>query len=392
LRIHDVIAHARWLRPYLGRALTALTPVERVGIGGMTVDKYWRLYYDPALLEEWEWGMERSSGAVIRCAMHLLRRHSKRCEKALANPDLYAIAATMEVTDDLISEKLCVPEENPLMGSSLGFPNDETAEDYYLKLLDDVDAENVFYGSGVAGEKKPFEEGKDSAPGVSEETAYAMASMTAQSIRDHESKHPGRVPAHWREWADKQLAPPVVPWQTVLGMTIRRAIAYARGRQDFSYAMTNRRQANRVDVKLPACVKPIIEVGVVLDTSGSMGEELLRDALKEVVGISKAVGASVVVAACDADVHSIVKMRHKGDATKFTGGGGGTDLRVGMALMEKHGPPIVVVLTDGETPWPSEEPPYKTIIGLVGGNTGKECPSWAKIVVVDKGGVHGQEA
>lgn len=47
-------------------------------------------------------------------------------------------------------------------------------------------------------------------------------------------------------------------------------------------------------------------------------------------------------------------------------GGGGTDLRTGFAraLRTTPRPDVVVVLTDGQTPWPDTRPPCRTVVGL----------------------------
>ncbi len=43
-------------------------------------------------------------------------------------------------------------------------------------------------------------------------------------------------------------------------------------------------------------------------------------------------------------------------------GGGGTDMRVGLQEAEKYDPQVVVLLTDGHTPWPDADPPYPLIV------------------------------
>lgn len=43
-------------------------------------------------------------------------------------------------------------------------------------------------------------------------------------------------------------------------------------------------------------------------------------------------------------------------------GGGGTDMRVGLEYAEQYDPQVVVLLTDGHTPWPDAEPPYPLIV------------------------------
>ena len=43
-------------------------------------------------------------------------------------------------------------------------------------------------------------------------------------------------------------------------------------------------------------------------------------------------------------------------------GGGGTDMRVPLKYAEQFDPKVVVLFTDGYTPWPKEEPPYPLIV------------------------------
>jgi len=107
----------------------------------------------------------------------------------------------------------------------------------------------------------------------------------------------------------------------------------------------------------------------------------------ELKGILRAVGIStgVPVIACDAAVHA--------DKSVFSvsqvqlGGGGGTDMGVGLdhAARLKPKPEIVIVMTDMYTPWPQESPPYRTIVLNVGG--GREdwaVPGWVtKVITVD---------
>ena len=47
-------------------------------------------------------------------------------------------------------------------------------------------------------------------------------------------------------------------------------------------------------------------------------------------------------------------------------GGGGTDLRTGFAkaLRATPRPDVVVVLTDGQAPWPDTRPLCRTLVGL----------------------------
>lgn len=52
-------------------------------------------------------------------------------------------------------------------------------------------------------------------------------------------------------------------------------------------------------------------------------------------------------------------------------GGGGTDMRVPLKYVERYNPQVVVLMTDGHTPWPDREPPFPLIVICT---TGQKCP------------------
>jgi predicted metal-dependent peptidase len=64
-------------------------------------------------------------------------------------------------------------------------------------------------------------------------------------------------------------------------------------------------------------------------------------------------------------------------------GGGGTDMGVGLAATERMTPcpEIVIVITDGYTPWP-ERPPRGMRTIVVKTDARGTSPSWARTVTV----------
>jgi predicted metal-dependent peptidase len=123
------------------------------------------------------------------------------------------------------------------------------------------------------------------------------------------------------------------------------------------------------DVVLPALRRPVPRVAVVVDTSGSVDDGLLAQALGEVDGVlaSLAVGAGqVTVLAVDAAVQAVSIVRRAADVR--LGGGGGTDMALGIraALATKPRPDTVVLLTDGETGWPQQPTPVPLIAVVLG--------------------------
>jgi predicted metal-dependent peptidase len=76
-----------------------------------------------------------------------------------------------------------------------------------------------------------------------------------------------------------------------------------------------------------------------------------------------------------------------GDKVELVGGGG-TDMGKGIlaALSDRAVPDVVVVLTDGETPWPQARPSRPVIVGMftIDGDRRSfaNTPSWATVVEV----------
>jgi predicted metal-dependent peptidase len=95
------------------------------------------------------------------------------------------------------------------------------------------------------------------------------------------------------------------------------------------------------------------------------------------------VGA-VELLACEVTVMS--RQRVASAAAARLVGGGGTDMGAGIAdaLRGRPRPDIVVVLTDGYTPWPEAAPPARVVVCLVGTRPAERSsvPSWAHVVEV----------
>ena len=141
---------------------------------------------------------------------------------------------------------------------------------------------------------------------------------------------------------------------------------------------------------MPTLDRPVPDVAIVCDTSGSMTGDLLARVLAEVEALLQRVGlrgTNVRVLSCDAQVHTVKRVSRASQVELL--GGGGTDMGEGItqALALRPRPSIVVVLTDGFTPWPIDAPRgAKVIVGLIQAAGGgffphqPVPPPWAKVV------------
>ncbi|MGW0966435.1 vWA domain-containing protein [Streptomyces sp. NPDC002516] len=367
-------------RPYLAAALYSLTVVPSAEVPTMGVDRHWRCYVSPSFVEATP--VPELAGVWVHEVAHLLRDHHGRADRlpAEAQRDWHRVnvAQDCEINDDLLTDGLRLPEGR-MEPRRFGLPEGQIFEVYLDRLPPQVRTPNC--GSGAHGRPEAWELPGTAGPArVGEVEAQALRRQTAEAMRAHQRSR-GSLPAGWQRWAEETLEP-TVDWRQALSGAVREAAAWAGGAVDYTYRRPSRRTPALRGVVLPSLRRPLPRVAVVIDTSGSMGDDELAAALGEVTGVLREVGIRgnrVTVLACDADVHAVSRVTATEEIT--LGGGGGTDMRVGIeaALATAERPNIVVVLTDGLTPWPDESPPCRVIAALIG-STAPQPPSWVETV------------
>lgn len=380
--------------PYLAHALFTMRAVAAEGLGTLAVDRAWRLYADPAVLAEW--GPQVTGGGLVHEVGHLVRDHAGRADGLGAGRDhaLWNFATDAAINDDLLAAGVPLPD-GVVTPDALGLPANGIEESYYAALAANPPSgtsagsgqtapdDDQGCGSGAGDPAAPWELPADdaTAPGVSAGEADLTRRMVADAIAARADGR-GTVPGGWQRWADDTLAAPVVPWRQVLASSVRRAVAWARGCADYTYTRPGRRRI--AGVVTPSLRRPEPTVAVVVDTSASMSPRQLSAALSEVSGVIRAAGLGprgLTVLTCDADVASAVRVRRAEDVTLH--GGGGTDMRVGIAAAQDRRPPpdVVVVLSDGHTPWPDRPTRARMIVGLTGSSRAR-VPGWATTVTI----------
>lgn len=372
--------------PYLASALfaTRMLPVAAPGV--IAVDDAWRIYVDPELVAAWR--AEQLGTVLVHHVGHLLRDHAGRARSlglGRQDGDRWTMAADAEINDDLDGADLAFPAP-PVTPEALGLQPGRFAEEYFRHLESRAtQAREGECGSGCDGGPRPW----DLAPepgGIRADTATLLRCQVASEVlKCCRGLSPGTVPMGLLRWAEEVLGSRV-DWRRVLAAEIRRSIAAVAGAVDYSYRRPSRRAAAVPDVVLPTMQRPVPEVAVVVDTSGSMNEELLGRALSEVDGILRTLGLAqrrLPVLACDAAVHAAQRVTAARQVELR--GGGGTSMGEGIdaARRLKPRPSVVVVLTDGYTPWPHAAPRgLRVVIGLLRHQSPRP-PDWARVVRIE---------
>jgi predicted metal-dependent peptidase len=119
------------------------------------------------------------------------------------------------------------------------------------------------------------------------------------------------------------------------------------------------------------------EINIIVDTSGSIGDNDLAQVAAELREIAEVVKPERIRAIyVDAAVAG-EQVFNEGEPVMLEArGGGGTDMRVGLEHVLKYDPAVVVMITDCATPWPDSEPAYPLITIST---TKGECP-WGQTV------------
>jgi predicted metal-dependent peptidase len=365
---------ASYQRAYFAPALFSLIPVKTDQIASMAVDAHWRLYYNDAWLAAHS--VEENAAVLIHEVSHLLREHEARKHAAAAkNATLWNTATDCEINDDLVAEGLPLPNDPPLPGT-FGLNTGENAETYYSQFVKGSDPDSKSHtdcGSGAHGERRPWElpaddGGAGGVPGVDSVKAELIRRDAAQRILDR-SGDAGDIPIGWRRWANTVLAPKV-DYMATIRHAVRKALRESTlGRYDRTYSRPHRRQAAYGNFIMSSFHQPRPRPGFLIDTSSSMQETQLARAIAELGGLTRQLGygTDVVVACCDAAVHSVKRAFNASQVELL--GGGGTDIGVGLRWFteRKSGPiDLLVVVTDCHTPWPEEVPPFPVITIRVG--------------------------
>jgi predicted metal-dependent peptidase len=420
--------------PYLASALLALEPIvvdqsedppgRRHDLRALPVDRRWHVYLDPEVLAATD--VPELGFWLVHQVSHLLRQHADRSpvqdadRPAGGGPPAgrspadraWNLAGDAEIDDDLAAGDLAVPPAAATPGA-LGLEDGLTAEQYWDALRPVPPGRDPGHGdgsgagsgegppageraggspgagvpaadcgSGCDGQGRPWDCGR---PGLGPAGAKLVGRDVARRILEHQRQR-GNVPAGWQRWADEVLEP-TVNWRRLLAAAVRRGMADVAGRVDFTYRKPSRRSSVTPGVVLPSLRQPVPKVAMVLDTSGSMSDRMLAQCLGEVGGVLRSLGVarqSLRVVCCDAQAYEAQRVLDAGDVQLL--GGGGTDMGAGLAHAAalRPRPDLIVVLTDGYTPWPARAPAgIRVVVGLL--DPSGSTPPWAHPVLVDSG-------
>jgi predicted metal-dependent peptidase len=153
-----------------------------------------------------------------------------------------------------------------------------------------------------------------------------------------------------------EILDPVVPWPLILRDYMTRVT-----KDDEQWNRRNRRfQAVYLPARHSEKMGEIVLIG---DTSGSIGNDELCKYMAEAGSIAEDVRPERIrILWADTKVAGEQVFEDGDPIVAKPKGGGGTDMRVPLKKAEDYQPEVVVLFTDGYTPWPDIEPEYPLIV------------------------------
>lgn len=199
---------------------------------------------------------------------------------------------------------------------------------------------------------KKAENGDKSAQ-TSQDNDWKLSIVAAAQRHEHE-KGRGNMPAGLLRMIDELINPKIAWWEK-----LARWVGEHGKRIDYTYQKPSRRSES-VGQYMPSQKKyGFKDVVIMMDTSGSIGQEQLKIGLSEVNGICEDIGIVVRCLIIDAAVHDDVEVEDAFQLMSKLAGGGGSDFNPGFDKLKEEGfEGIVIAFTDGDIGVPSEKPEH----------------------------------
>ena len=389
-----------WFAPALFRCRIILS--ERVDVAA--IDLHYNVYWNPEVVADIYGNNPRTTALAelgflwVHEISHRLRQHAERAKSLnLTGPDqarLWNIAADFEI-NDADWRGLSMPAAYPgMLPEDFGYERGLLAEHYLRGLqVDHPDLVNPHDdGSGAHHQDRDWETGpeRQRLSALDDQVLRREVAQRMRKAGDHS------LPRGWREWAEEVIKP-TINWRQRLGHRMSVALRVGLGnRIDYSFERPSRRQSVYHPILTPSLRgDQTARIAIVVDTSGSMSEDLLGRSLAEVAAVVQQFQYPVTIIPCDATSYAPVRVladRHAYQLTELPGGGG-TDLRAGItaALDLRPAADAILVLTDGMTRYPTDKPATPVIFGIFDLDGNKRYrppnPPWGRDAVVEISGV-----
>ena len=307
-----------------------------------------RIYFNPKFINKLK------DGEVVFLLgheiLHVIFDHLGRFRDLRANPVISNIAADFVVNDFCVENKIGEKITTvPVLYDKKyhGWSFEEVYEDLMKQAEEQLDKmAGQILDQHLDGNDEG--DGEDGTPGkgmTDAEYEQLKGEIREAVVNAAKSVDPGCVPAEIMR-AIKELTEPKLDWRAILRQKIESQV-----KSDFTFMRPGRRSW-AADAMLQSTMRePAIECSIAIDASGSMSEDMLRDILSEVVGITQQYPAFTIdVLSFDTKVynHQEFNEMNVDDLYDYKiQGGGGTIFKCVFDFLADREVKQLIMLTDG---------------------------------------------
>jgi len=177
-------------------------------------------------------------------------------------------------------------------------------------------------------------------------------SIVAASQAHEATKGRGSLPGSLRRLIE-EITDPKVDWREQLGRWVGE-----NGRlEDYTFSRPSRRSESCGQYMASSKEYGFAPVTVMVDTSGSIGDRMLKEGLSEINGVCEDLGIGVRAMIIDAALHADVECENVEEVIDNLSGGGGSNFIPAFDKLQEEGyDGVVIAFTDGDICVPHTKP------------------------------------
>jgi len=408
-RLKNLIAKFVLKYNYWGYLFSRIRRTPSTGFGSIMgvraeMDGTLSLMYEPTLMSGTD--DENLTKVIEHEGMHLLNKHIPRLIRILSNETdisrkglkikVWNVASDcaanmqMKLFDPVIIDGKPWPPQLPSMWD---MPDNEMTETYFYWLLQNkvVDVEIPMIGG---------HDGWSNLKGVSDLSSLArkldhhIQDIIRESAKTF-NRERGTLPSHIADLIQGALSPPKAPYYQIIRKLVKGS-RYTKYKRSPTRINRKRVYVFKLGGKVIPKISPFpgkardvtFDIGVLIDTSGSMSNEAILEGLSGVKNIiEKDRHCYTTVLECDACVEKEYQVKKIKDIQFDIKGRGGTTLRPGLERARELGVDVCLAFTDGFTEdinaIPRKALPKKIIWVLGPGSSAKSLNQTGPVVWID---------
>ena len=351
-------------KPFIGALVMhlPLLPADPVWCETIATDAR-AFYFNPAYIAALDFAQTQFVLAheAMHCALGHFARRSHRTRHRWDIATDYAV--NLLLLDDGLKAPpgaLINPEFRGLSAEEIYplIPPDFAERTLDRHLFDEPAAAGATTSEGGGGGHERRRQSAGTGGGAQAREALARQWQSRMAAAAQQARQAGRMGESWLRTID-ELLQPRLPWRQLLA---RFMMSIAR--DDYSFQRLSRREGEAL---LPRLASGEVDLVIVLDTSGSIGNEELAQFAAEVDALKGQIRARVTLHACDARLDSRGPWTYQPwqriVLPEKLGGGGGTSFAPAFDwIAAAHlRPDLMLYFTDAEGAFPPAAPDYPVI-------------------------------